>query len=168
MVLPSKLDGNTTYLYTGGMTRPAPAPEPAVPPAASSTSEVTDALAQTAFTVIALLTEAAAAHDLSLTQLRMLAILRDREPRVADLAAFLGLERSSVSGLVDRAVRRGLVHRTVSAEDARAVRLGLTEEGRRLAGIVSGQVEAMLVPMTGRLAAGEKARVAALLRKMLD
>ncbi|WP_194897447.1 MarR family winged helix-turn-helix transcriptional regulator [Catenulispora pinisilvae] len=149
----------------------APGPEPTDPtdPATTApTSAITDALAETAFTVTALLAESAAAHDLSLTQLRMLAILRDREPRIADLAAFLGLERSSVSGLVDRAVRRGLVHRTASADDARATRLSLTDEGRRLAAVVTAQVDARLVPMTGRLATAERARLVVLLRKLLD
>ncbi|MBS2553711.1 MarR family transcriptional regulator [Catenulispora sp. NL8] len=153
------------------VTDDALAPEPAEPsdPApTATTSDITDALAETAFTVTALLAESAAAHDLSLTQLRMLAILRDREPRIADLAAFLGLERSSVSGLVDRAVRRGLVHRTASADDARATRLSLTDEGRRLAAVVTAQVDAKLVPITGRLATAERARLVVLLRKLLD
>jgi DNA-binding MarR family transcriptional regulator len=132
------------------------------------TDEVVDALAQTAFTVTALLTQAAAAHDLSLTQLRMLAILRDHEPRVADLAAHLGLERSSVSGRVDRAVQRGLVKREASADDARAVRLSLTEAGRRLEAVLAPQISALLAPMTAKLSAVEGARAAALLRKMLD
>ena len=63
-----------------------------------------DGLVQVSFTVIALLSRVAAEHDLSLTQLRVLAILRDREPTMAELATHLGLERSSVSGLIDRAV----------------------------------------------------------------
>lgn len=130
--------------------------------------EVVDALAQTAFAVTALLTQAAAAHDLSLTQLRMLAILRDHQPRVADLAAHLGLERSSVSGLVDRAVQRGLVKREASVDDARAVRLSLTDAGRRLEAVLAPQISALLAPMTAKLSAGEGVRAAALLRKMLE
>lgn len=73
-------------------------------------------------------------HDLSLTQLRVLAILRDREPMMVERAAHLGLERSAVSGPVDRAVRRGLVRRDASEKDGRAVRVALTPDGRRLAG----------------------------------
>lgn len=75
------------------------------------------------FTVVALLSQAAVAHDLSLTQLRVLAILRDRKPKLAELATHLGLDRSSVSGLIDRAVRRGLVRRDASSGDGRAVRV---------------------------------------------
>ena len=67
--------------------------------------ELRDALAQISFALMAVLTEVAAEHDLSLTQLRVLGILRDREPTMADLAAFTGLERSTVSGLIDRALR---------------------------------------------------------------
>ena len=61
------------------------------------------------FALMAVLTEVAAEHDLSLTQLRVLGILRDREPTMADLATFTGLERSTISGLIDRAAQRGLV-----------------------------------------------------------
>jgi hypothetical protein len=63
-------------------------------------SDPQDALAQMSFTLMAILTEVAAEHDLSLTQLRVLGILRDREPTMADLATFTGLERSTISGLV--------------------------------------------------------------------
>ena len=103
-------------------------------------ADLMDNLVQTSFTVIALLSRVAAEHDLSLTQLRMLAILRDRTPTMADLADFLGLERSSVSGLIDRAVRRGLVQRTASRSDGRAVQVSLTPDGHRLAGQVTGEV----------------------------
>lgn len=73
--------------------------------------DLRDGLVQTSFTVIAALSRVAADQDLSLTQLRMLGILRDREPAMAELATYLGLERSTVSGLIDRAVARGLVRR---------------------------------------------------------
>src|SRR3954452_9468264 len=91
--------------------------------------DVMDGLVQVSFTVIALLSQAAAAHDLSLTQLRVLAILRDRQPKMAELASHLGLDRSSVSGLIDRAGGRGLVRREPSGDDGRAVRVSLTTEG---------------------------------------
>src|SRR3954453_7950752 len=96
--------------------------------------EVMDRLVQVSFTVMALLSRAAAAHDLSLTQLRALAILRDRTPKMAELADYLGLDPSSVTGLIDRAVKRGLVRREAGDDDGRAVRVGLTEQAHRLAG----------------------------------
>jgi DNA-binding MarR family transcriptional regulator len=131
------------------------------------TDEVMDALVQASFTVMARLSQVAAAQDLSLTQLRVLAILRDHEPRVSDLAAHLGLERSSVSGLVDRAVRRGLVHRTPSRDDGRAVRLGLTADGRRLATRLTAEVASLIAPLTANLTTPEQHRLATLLTKLL-
>lgn len=62
----------------------------------------------------------------SLTQLRLLGVLRDRRPRMTELAAFLGLDKSTLSGLVDRAERRGLVARDKNPQDRRVVDVFLT------------------------------------------
>ena len=94
--------------------------------------DLRDSLVQLSFTIIAMLSRVAAEHDLSLTQLRVLGILRDREPTMAELAGYLGLERSTVSGLIDRAVQRGLVQKAADSADGRSVRVGLTPEARRL------------------------------------
>ena len=75
------------------------------------------------FALMAVLTGVAAEHDLSLTQLRVLGILRDREPTMADLATYTGLERSTISGLIDRAAARGLVRKTADLRDGRSVRV---------------------------------------------
>ncbi|MEV6848161.1 MarR family transcriptional regulator [Actinoplanes sp. NPDC051411] len=96
-----------------------------------------DALAQLSFLVHGTLSEVAGGHDLSVIQTRLLGVLRDREPTMRELGRFLGLDKSSISGLVDRAERRGLVRRTPSAEDRRAVRVSLTEAGRALGGQVA-------------------------------
>ncbi len=126
-----------------------------------------DNLALTSFTVIALLSRTAAEHDMSLTQLRMMAILRDRTPTMAELASFLGLERSSVSGLIDRVARRGLVQRTTSRSDGRAVQVSLTADGHRLAAQVAAEVAGLIAPLTGALTPAEQKRLTGLLGKML-
>ncbi|MCU1396776.1 MAG: transcriptional regulator, MarR family [Ilumatobacteraceae bacterium] len=95
--------------------------------------ELLDTLVQTTFVVMGILNRLSARHDLSLTQLRMLGILRDREPKMAELADHLGLERSTVTGLVDRAAQRGLLQRQPSPDDLRAAHVTLTEQGRTLA-----------------------------------
>src|ERR1700748_339373 len=97
-------------------------------------AELRDSLVQVSFAVTAVLSRVAAEQDLSLTQLRVLGILRDREPTMAELATYLGLERSTVSGLTDRAVQRGLVQKDADPADGRAVRISLTPEARRLVG----------------------------------
>jgi DNA-binding MarR family transcriptional regulator len=129
---------------------------------------VMDPLVQTSFTVIALLSQVAAAHDLSLTQLRVLAVLRDRQPRMAELASYLGLERSSVSGLIDRAEKRGLVRRAASADDGRAVRISLTPEGHRLAAAGAAEMAALLAPLTAKLPAIDQKRLGALLARLIE
>ena len=129
--------------------------------------EVMDSLVQASFTVIALLSRAAAEHELSLTQLRVLAILRDRKPTMAELAAYLGLERSSVSGLIDRAVRRGLVRRDTSNEDGRAIRVSLTPDGQRLASLLTEEIGDLIMPMTRSLSQADQTRLGILLSKML-
>jgi DNA-binding MarR family transcriptional regulator len=95
--------------------------------------DLVDALAQLSFLVQNTLAEIAAEHGLSLPQTRLLGVLRDREPLMSELGRHLGLDKSSISGLVDRAQRRGLVTRTASDVDRRAIRVSITETGRRLA-----------------------------------
>ncbi|HEY3751042.1 MAG TPA: MarR family transcriptional regulator [Pseudonocardiaceae bacterium] len=131
-------------------------------------TDVQDSLVRASFTVMALLSQAAAAHDLSLTQLRALAILRDREPKMAELADHLGLDRSSVSGLIDRAARRGLVRRDSSSDDGRAVRVSLTEDGHRLAAVMTDEIGSLIAPMTSRLSTADQNRLGTLLTRLLD
>jgi DNA-binding MarR family transcriptional regulator len=131
------------------------------------TVDAIDSLVQTSFTVVAILSRVAAEHDLSLTQLRVLAILRDRTPTMTELAAHLGLERSSVSGLVDRGVRRGIVRRDTSSDDGRAVRVGLTPRGKRLATVLTEQASGLLTPLTGRLGRADQKRLSTLLKRVL-
>jgi DNA-binding MarR family transcriptional regulator len=123
------------------------APSPGAPAAA----DLVDALAQTSFVVMGVLSRVGAEHDLSLTQMRVLGILRDRRPRMAELAQFLGLEKSTMSGLVDRAERRGLLARGRSADDRRAVEVFMTDSGLELAERVRAEVARALAPATSHL-----------------
>ena len=122
---------------------------------------------QISFALMAVLTEVAAEHDLSLTQLRVLGILRDRKPTMADLATFTGLERSTVSGLIDRAAQRGLVAKTADPHDGRSVRVTLTGPGRSLVPEITAAIGSRIGPLTGQLSTGEQKRLTALLTKAL-
>ena len=130
--------------------------------------ELRDALAQVSFTLMAVLTEVAAEHDLSLTQLRVLGILRDREPSMAELATFTGLERSTISGLIDRAAQRGLVAKIADPRDGRSVRVTLTESAGELAREIAAAVGDRITPLTGTLSSAEQKRLTALLTKALN
>ena len=127
-----------------------------------------DALARSGFATMAVLTRLSAEHDLSLTQLRVLAILRDRRVRMSTLADHLGLERSTLSGLVDRAERRNLLQRAPNRTDGRAVDVLLTAEGARLARRLGAEVQRSLAPMTGSLTPAEQRRLRSLLERLLD
>ena len=129
--------------------------------------DLRDALVQISFALMAVLTEVAAEHDLSLTQLRVLGILRDREPTMAELATFTGLERSTVSGLIDRATQRGLVTKTADLHDGRSVRVTLTESARGLVPEVTAAIGDRVKPLIGQLSTSEQKRLTALLTKAL-
>jgi len=113
--------------------------------------DAADALGQIAFVVMGVLTRVAADHDISLTQLRVLGILRDHTPQMSQLADYLGLERSTLSGLVGRAEQRGLVSRRPSTEDARASLVEMTRTGHTLARVVEREVAAAVADLFGPL-----------------
>jgi DNA-binding MarR family transcriptional regulator len=52
---------------------------------------------------------------------------------MAELSDRLHIEKSTLTGLVDRAERRHMVHRTPDPADRRALRVALTEKGREVA-----------------------------------
>jgi DNA-binding MarR family transcriptional regulator len=131
-------------------------------------AQVRDGLVQVSFAVTAVLSQVAAAHELSLTQLRMFGVLRDREITMAELAGSLGLDRSSVTGLVDRASRRGWVQRRQGAADRRQVLVSLTDEGRQLAALGAAEVGSLLRPLVGLLSVAERESLARLLGALAD
>jgi DNA-binding MarR family transcriptional regulator len=127
-----------------------------------------DALVQAAFATMAVLNKVGADNDLSLTQLRVLAILRDRRLRMTALADYLGLEKSTMTGLVDRAEKRGLLERAPNSSDGSAVDVFLSPEGAELAERLYTHVGRSLSPMTSELAPAEQRRLQALLELMLS
>ena len=126
-----------------------------------------DALVRTAFLTTAVLSKVAADHDLSLTQVRVLAILRDRQVSMSDLASYLGLDKSTISGLVDRAEKRGLLRRTQNPLDGRGVDVALAARGIELAERGAATVAQALSPLTETLSVAEARRLTALLERML-
>lgn len=127
-----------------------------------------DVLVQAAFLVMGVLSSVAKENALSLTQVRVFGIIRDRQPRISDLAAFLGLDKSTLTGLVDRAAERGLVERIRNQDDARSVRVQLTRDGHALADRVHEQVRRELAPRLARLDPRTQEAVAGHLSTMLD
>lgn len=135
---------------------------------AAARVELVEALGAVAFAVMGALTKLAAAHDLSLTQVRMLGILRDRRLTISELARALGLDRSSVSGLVDRTEKRGLVQREPNAADARSVHVTVSSEGAEAVALGAAEMAHLLSSLTDALSPAEASRLTALLERMLE
>jgi DNA-binding MarR family transcriptional regulator len=112
---------------------------------------IVDGLVQLSVLVVSVLGEVAAPHEISMLQLRLLGVLRDREPSMAELARLLGLDKSSATGLVDRAQRRGLVERVADPSDGRAWRVVLTTAGRALTDTAVVDVTRQIAELTADL-----------------
>jgi DNA-binding MarR family transcriptional regulator len=142
--------------------------DPAALPGDTEHQALISALVRASFATTAVLSRIAAEHDLSLTQVRVLAILRGRRVRMSELADYLGLDKSTISGLVDRAERRGLLQRAPNPADGRATDVFLTAEGVQLAGLGETKIRQSMFPMTGKLTRAETRRLTALLELVLQ
>ena len=109
----------------------------------------------------------AAEQDLSIIQTRLLGILRDRRPTMNELAKLLVLDKSSTSGLVERAERRGLVNRSPSPTDGRAVLVSLTADGRSLLADAAIRFEADATALLGHLPRTERRALSRLISRLL-
>jgi MarR family transcriptional regulator, lower aerobic nicotinate degradation pathway regulator len=120
-----------------------------------------DALAQLTFAVQGAIGRVAAAHDLSIVQARLLGILRDRQPTIKELAAFLQLDKTSVTGLVDRAQERGLVRRARSPVDGRSVNVAITAAGQELVDQATTAIESEIAVLVEALSPEQRAELSA-------
>ncbi len=126
-----------------------------------------DGLVQLSFLVQNALTRQANDHGLSLIQTRLLGVLRDRQPGMNELAKLLELDKSSVTGLIDRAERRGLVERIPSSADRRAVLVRLTDAGRGLVSEVGTAFEADVRTMLDGLPMADRRALSTLVSRVL-
>jgi DNA-binding MarR family transcriptional regulator len=126
-----------------------------------------DALAQLSFLIVGTLEKRSAGHDLSMIQTRLLGVLRDRRPTMNELAKLLKLDKSSTTGLVDRAEKRGLVARSPSPADRRAVLVGLTDRGREIVAEVAAGFERDVVELVKSLEPGERETLTGLASRLV-
>jgi DNA-binding MarR family transcriptional regulator len=123
---------------------------------------IVDGLAQLSFLVQHELGQVAAEHGLSIIQLRLLGVLRDRTPGMRELARHLGLDKSSVTGLVDRAERRGLVRRVPAPHDGRVIHVSMSEQGHELARACTAEVGHRIRALTSVLTDAQRAQLSRL------
>jgi MarR family transcriptional regulator, lower aerobic nicotinate degradation pathway regulator len=143
--------------------RPGGAPAPALQGELSAV----DGLAQLSFVILGMLERRAAADDVSIAQIRLLGVLRDRTPTMNELARILGLDKSSATGLVDRAERRGLVRRMPSVTDRRAVLVSLADSGRSLISEVAAGFETDVLALLDRLPPRDRQVLSRLVSRLL-
>jgi DNA-binding MarR family transcriptional regulator len=101
---------------------------------------IVDGLVQLSFSVQRIFGGVTAGYDTSIIQAQLLGVLRDRELSMAQIARILNLDKSSATGLVDRAEKRGYVLRAIAPQDGRSILVTLTPEGRRLVNRVATEI----------------------------
>jgi DNA-binding MarR family transcriptional regulator len=115
-------------------------------------------LIRLAFLVEGVYAEVGQDCELTPTQAQMLCLLRDEPRGMAELVRTLGVERSSLTGLVDRAERSGLVERRPDPADRRAVRVALTPAGDAAARRFHDEVTERLAELLAELPESERTR----------
>ena len=136
--------------------------------APASDEGLADALVTTAFVTMAVINKIGAENDLSLSLIRVLGILWDRRPRMAELADYLGVEKQTMSGLITRAEKRGLVARAPNEEDGRATDVFLTGDGAKLVKRVRVQGQQALAPIIEQLSESDQQLLQKLLQRMFE
>jgi DNA-binding MarR family transcriptional regulator len=72
-------------------------------------------------------------RDLTMTQLRLMFLIRERcEPSTGELAEEMRIRPATLTGLADRLEAKGLIQRWPDPTDRRVVRVGLTPSGAEL------------------------------------
>ena len=129
--------------------------------------DLVDGLVQTSNVIQAVLKDLAEEYDASVLQVRLLGVLRDRMPTMAELGRLLGLDKSSTTGVVDRTEARGVVRRVPDAGDGRVVRVELTAEGRRLVEASAVAVTAQIDALVSDLDSDQRETLAAMLSALV-
>lgn len=111
--------------------RPAPSPPPKAE-TADSTERALGALVQLLASVEALDLRRFGDLGLTLSQLRVLHLLRDRPASCGQVAEHLGITASTATALIERLVRRGLIERRPRPGDRRVTDLTLSAAARGL------------------------------------
>lgn len=131
----------------------------ATPATAPAGPDLVGGLIQLSFDVQAILSRLAEEHGLSVVQVHLLAVLADGDLGMRQLGGVLELEKSSVTGLVDRAERRGLVRRVAVPDNRRATNVTLTPTGRSLVQAACEAARIEITAVTATLSAPQRARL---------
>ena len=103
---------------------------------------------------------------LTISQLRVLKLLRERPASCGQVAEHLGITASTASALIERIVRRGLVERGIRAGDRRVTDLRLSARGRQLLDEIDPSKRGAITAAIDDLAPDDRARLAELLDRL--
>ncbi|MFB9201370.1 MarR family winged helix-turn-helix transcriptional regulator [Nonomuraea spiralis] len=117
---------------------------------------LTEALVRLAHLVQQVYGDVSREHDLTPQQAQLLCLLVDGPIGMSGLTRALHLEKSSLTGLVDRAEKRGLVARVRDARDRRACLIELTGAGAEIATRAHDGVAARLETLAAGLPARQR------------
>lgn len=102
-------------------------------------------------------------------QLDVLDLLTSRNDwRMSDLAAVLRVDPSTVTRTLQRMEAARLAERIPASGDGRVVKVRLTEEGRRLHGVVAGRRTEILNGIFGSFTAADRDRLVELLDRFVE
>jgi DNA-binding MarR family transcriptional regulator len=117
-------------------------------------ADLATALIRLCFVVQRVYGEASRRYGLTPQHAQLLGVLAGGPVGMAELGEALRLEKSSLSGLIDRAEARELVARVRDTNDRRTCQVSLTESGRDLAtrfrDYVSGELNALAADLPDR------------------
>ena len=131
---------------------------------------VVTALVRSAFLVDATYEHTARKHQITSQQGQLLCVLMGKPEDgfgMGELVRILGLAKSSLTGLVDRSLRRGLVRREADTTDGRAVRVFLTPAGEKLAEEFFNDTVQEIAELPSMLSEEEKEQLAELLGRLV-
>ncbi|MFI6500163.1 MarR family winged helix-turn-helix transcriptional regulator [Nonomuraea typhae] len=119
--------------------------------------ELSQALVGLAHHVLHLFNDIGRGYDLTAQQTELVcAVIVRGRVRMGDLGKIMHLEKSNLSGLVDRAEKRGLIVRARDPKDRRVTWVELTEEGHSVAMRTHGDVTERLRRLVGELPAEDR------------
>ncbi|WP_261565385.1 MarR family winged helix-turn-helix transcriptional regulator [Frankia gtarii] len=126
-----------------------------------------DALVQFAHLIDHLFADASRGLGLTPQQVQLLCELIRGPVGMTELTGILHVERSSLTGLVDRVEHRGLVRRVRNRADRRVIQVALTAKGTQLAMKSYDSVTAKVAELTNGVAPANATLLAAIVAGIL-
>ncbi|HWE89863.1 MAG TPA: MarR family winged helix-turn-helix transcriptional regulator [Pseudonocardiaceae bacterium] len=129
--------------------------------------ELAAALVRLSHLVQHVFADASRQHELTPQQAQLLCQLAGGPVGMGELSRLLHLEKSSLTGLVDRVEQRGLVIRIRDAHDRRACQISLTGKGSELAHECHDDVTSRLDKLAGELPSTDRTLLAGAIGQLL-